>query len=153
MTCARAQLLRGHRAQAVFEILLLAVDPVVQFLNTVCERLVFAGQVANRVFQIAHLVVEAADGVVLVLLVLQARVLFLVALAEQAGDAHKGGAVAARFDITGHRGTRAAGADRACHRDEQAQHDGARAQHTQSSLGHAAPPLRKAIHLRRLSPK
>ena len=60
-------------AESIFEVLLLPVDLVVQFLHAVRERLVFAPETADGIFQIAHLVVQRADGFVLGLFLLLAR--------------------------------------------------------------------------------
>ena len=83
------ELLRVQRAKAVFEILLLALDLVVQLLHLMGEQLVLAGGLAQRVLEILHALLQIGDRGVLVLLV-DARGLLLVALAEQAGMRRRG---------------------------------------------------------------
>src|ERR1700679_362640 len=53
------------------------------------ERLVLAGRLAQRRFEIVHALLEVGDGGILVLLV-DARGLILVALAEHAGLGRRG---------------------------------------------------------------
>src|SRR5689334_9255469 len=128
LACAGTQLLRRHGTQAVFEILFLAVDFVVQFLDAVRERLVLARQIADRILQIADLGVQGIDRIVLVLLFLLAGRLFLVALAEQV----------CKLDALAGRRLIGRGSEHRVRRQQCAKYEGTRDQ--PARLGHAVPP-------------
>src|SRR5262249_16093622 len=57
----RAELLSRHRAKAVFEVFLLALDLRVEIGDAMGQLLVLPGEISHRVFEIAHLVGKALD--------------------------------------------------------------------------------------------
>src|SRR5215831_17281398 len=78
-----SQLLSGHRAQPILEVLLLAVELLAQLLNLVRQGFVLTGYLAQRFLEIVHALRKRLGGEVLVVLMLLASSLLFIAFAKQ----------------------------------------------------------------------
>src|SRR5690242_10216579 len=90
-----AELLRGHGADLVVEILLHPVDARIGVAELMIELLDLSGQATDRFLKVTHLLVELLDLGILVLLLGETRSFLVVALAEETRDADR-----TRLDFT-----------------------------------------------------